>query len=63
MIRGEIYELILYSYSFLIRDVPTATDYYLFGLSVPSVQPMYKHPFFVRAWDLENVTNPFISAE
>lgn len=54
---GEIYKIILYSYSF--KRIIGTTNYYLFGESLASVQPIYEHLFMVRGWEVfpPNFTN------
>jgi hypothetical protein len=61
LVPGEIYTLVFYSYSFMVKN--GTNSYYLFGNSLPSVSPIYKHLFFVRGWNVEPMVNHTVSFE
>lgn len=62
---GELYQLVLYTYSFKILEQYAASpqSFYLFGDSKPSVQSTYKHLFFARGWKIYPPESGFISPD
>jgi len=60
---GEIYELVLYSFSFMMYASDN-TKHYLFGDSTitSGVQEKYAHLFFVRDWDIYAPSNGVVSS-
>ena len=62
---GELYQLILYTYSFKILEmyVPNPQSFYLFGDSKPTVQISYKHLFFSRGWEVYPPASGFVSPD